>query len=316
MEKFKNNKKTFKILVCCFAVLIISCSLCIYFAYTVDSFKPTYGITTTSVNLRYNPSTSSNVIKVIPKNTNVKLVGTIGDFYVVQLNTNEIGLLSKNYIKSTSTIPSNAKTYTSLGKVSAIITNNNVNFRHGPGTNFNSIQTLNSKDTVTVIGQIDNWYIAINSKNNVGTIYKDYVKLNSKTETSNTTTTSTDNVQLVLNLINNARKTEGLTPLKLGSTLPKVAQLKADDMVKNNYFSHTSPTYGSPFDMMKKYNVSYLSAGENIAGNPSITNAVNSWLKSSTHKQNLLSPKFNYIGIGVAKSNVYGYIIVAMFAQA
>lgn len=102
----------------------------------------------------------------------------------------------------------------------------------------------------------------------------------------------------------------------LGSTLPKVAKIKADDMVKNNYFSHTSPTYGSPFEMMQKYNVSYLSAGENIAGNPSITDAVASWLKSSTHKQNLLSEKFNYIGIGITKSNVYGYIIVVMFAQS
>lgn len=119
-----------------------------------------------------------------------------------------------------------------------------------------------------------------------------------------------------MDLINAARKENDLKPLILGSTLPKVAKIKADDMVKNNYFSHTSPTYGSPFEMMQKYNVSYLSAGENIAGNPSITDAVASWLKSSTHKQNLLSEKFNYIGIGIAKSNVYGYIIVAMFAQS
>lgn len=148
-------------------------------------------------------------------------------------------------------------------------------------------------------------------------MHKDYVKLSSNTTTSsNIQTNSTDNETLVLDLINAARKENGLKPLTLGATLPKVAKIKADDMVKNNYFSHTSPTYGSPFEMMQKYNVSYLSAGENIAGNPSITDAVASWLKSSTHKQNLLSEKFNYIGIGIAKSNVYGYIIVAMFAQS
>ena len=97
--------------------------------------------------------------------------------------------------------------------------------------------------------------------------------------------------------------------------LTNVAQIKADDMVKNNYFSHTSSSYGSPFEMMQGFGISYKSAGENIAGNPSITDAVNSWLASSTHKTNLLSKNFNYIGIGLTKSNTYGYIIVAMFIQ-
>lgn len=317
MQIIKNNKKIFKILICTFFLFTISCGLAMHLAYTVDSFKPTYGITTANVNFRFNPSTSSDVIKVIPKNTNVKIVGTIDNFYIVQLDSDEVGLLSKDYVKSGTASPKNAKTYTSLGKVSASITSNNVNFRQGSGTNFAKIQTLNSKDNVTVIGQIGDWYVAITNKNNIGAVHKDYVKLSSNTTTSsNIQTNSTNNETLVLDLINVARKENGLKPLTLGATLPKVAKIKANDMVQNNYFSHASPTYGSPFEMMQKYNVSYLSAGENIAGNPSITDAVSSWLKSSTHKQNLLSEKFNYIGIGISKSNVYGYVIVAMFAQS
>ena len=318
MNKVIKKTIKIKIVLVSIALLVLTCGLAVTFAYTIDSFKPTYGTTTTNVNFRYNPSTNYNAIKVIPKNTNVKLVGTIGNFYIVQLNSNEVGLLSKDYIKSSNTSPKDAKTYTSLGKITASITNNNVNFRQGPGTNFKSIQSLNTKENITIIGQIDNWYIAISSKNNIGAVYKDYVKLNGTTNNSNTQvpSTSTSNIEIVLKLINDARTADGLPKLKLGATLPKVAQHKADDMVKNNYFSHTSPTYGSPFDMMKKYNVSYLSAGENIAGNPSIENAVSSWLNSSTHKQNLLSPKYNYIGIGITKSDIYGYIIVAMFAQS
>lgn len=52
-------------------------------------------------------------------------------------------------------------------------------------------------------------------------------------------------------------------------------------MVDNNYFSHTSPTYGSPFDMMKNFRISYKTAGENIAGNSSNSGAVNAWMNSA-----------------------------------
>lgn len=146
-------------------------------------------------------------------------------------------------------------------------------------------------------------------------IYNPYITLKS-TSSNNTTTTTQNvdsNVNLVLNLINEARTKAGVRPLTLGTTLPKIAKLKAQDMVKNSYFSHTSSTYGTPFKMMENYGIDYKTAGENIAGNPDITAAVNSWLASDTHKQNLLSTAYNYIGIGIEKSDTYGYIIVAMF---
>ena len=75
-------------------------------------------------------------------------------------------------------------------------------------------------------------------------------------------------------------------------------------MVNKNYFSHTSPTYGSPFDMMKKFNISYKAAGENIAkGQTSPAQVVNSWMNSQGHRENILSTKFTDIGIGVAKDS-------------
>lgn len=84
-------------------------------------------------------------------------------------------------------------------------------------------------------------------------------------------------------------------------------------MVNNNYFSHQSPTYGSPFEMLNKFNISYKTAGENIAGNSSNTAAVTAWMNSSGHRANILNSNFNYTGIGVIKGSKYGKIYVQMF---
>ena len=86
-------------------------------------------------------------------------------------------------------------------------------------------------------------------------------------------------------------------------------------MVDSNYFSHNSPTYGSPFDMLKNFKISYKSAAENIAANSSNSNAVTSWMNSSGHKSNILNGKYNYTGIGVVSSSKYGKIFVQMFIE-
>ncbi len=91
----------------------------------------------------------------------------------------------------------------------------------------------------------------------------------------------------VFNLINQQRINNGLPALKVDNEVKRVARIKAQDMVDNNYFSHTSPTYGSPFDMLKSFKISYNSAGENIAGNSSNSGAVNAWMNSSGHKANI-----------------------------
>ncbi len=71
-------------------------------------------------------------------------------------------------------------------------------------------------------------------------------------------------------------------------------------MENNNYFSHTSPTYGSPFDMIKNAGISYKSAGENIAKGQKTAEAVfNAWMNSEGHRANILSSNFTQMGIGV-----------------
>lgn len=130
--------------------------------------------------------------------------------------------------------------------------------------------------------------------------------------TSNTTSLSSDEKE-VFDLINKQRTNNGLTALKMDAEALNVARIKAQDMVDNNYFSHNSPIYGSPFDMLKSFKVTYKTAGENIAGNSSNSGAVNAWMNSSGHKANILNSSFNYTGIGVVKSSKYGKIYVQIF---
>lgn len=105
----------------------------------------------------------------------------------------------------------------------------------------------------------------------------------------------------VLDLVNKERTSRGLQALKFNSELSNVATLKSQDMIDKNYFDHTSPTYGSPFDMMKKFGISYTSAGENIAmGQETPQEVMNAWMNSDGHRKNILNPDFTELGVGIA----------------
>ena len=104
--------------------------------------------------------------------------------------------------------------------------------------------------------------------------------------------------QEMLGYINSARAQANLSPLTLDSRLCNGAYLKSQDMAVNGYFSHTSPTYGSTFDMMKNLGITYRSAAENIARNRSVLSAHNAFMNSSGHRANILNPAFNKIGLG------------------
>jgi uncharacterized YkwD family protein len=106
----------------------------------------------------------------------------------------------------------------------------------------------------------------------------------------------------VVNLVNQERAKAGLAPLSSDKALSAMALDKAKDMYNNNYFDHTSPRYGSPFDMMKSYGIRFSYAGENIAkGQRSPQEVMNAWMNSPGHRQNIMSP--NYTKIGTAYYN-------------
>lgn len=108
----------------------------------------------------------------------------------------------------------------------------------------------------------------------------------------------------VIRLVNEERKKEGLAPFTHSLELSKVARAKSQDMADNNYFSHTSPTYGDPFAMMKSFGIKYRTAGENIAkGYNSAESVVKDWMNSSGHRANILNPSFTKIGVGYVNTN-------------
>jgi uncharacterized YkwD family protein len=110
----------------------------------------------------------------------------------------------------------------------------------------------------------------------------------------------------VVDLTNKERAKYGLPALKVDPKLSKMARDKAQDMHDKNYFSHNSPTYGSPFQMMDQYGIQYNAAGENIAmGQPSPQEVVNGWMNSKGHRENILNKNFNYIGVGYVKEGNY-----------
>ena len=107
----------------------------------------------------------------------------------------------------------------------------------------------------------------------------------------------------VVSLVSSERVAQGIAALQCDSKLSEIAQQKAEDMAKNQYFSHTSPTYGSAFDMLKAAGYSYKTAGENIAmGQKSAASVMDGWMHSSGHRANILHTSYEKIGVGYAVS--------------
>lgn len=110
----------------------------------------------------------------------------------------------------------------------------------------------------------------------------------------------------VVRLINEIRVKNGLSELTYDWELSRVARYKSQDMKDNRYFSHTSPVYGSPFQMIKNFGISYRSAGENIAKGYATPQAVvNAWMNSEGHRANILNASFTRIGVGYVAGGNY-----------
>lgn len=116
----------------------------------------------------------------------------------------------------------------------------------------------------------------------------------------------------VIRLVNEIRVQNGLKALTKNWELCRVARYKSQDMVDRHYFSHTSPTYGSPFQMMKSFGITYRTAGENIAyGYRTPQAVVDGWMNSSGHRANILNSSYTQIGVGyVANGNYWTQMFI------
>ncbi|NLH96691.1 MAG: SH3 domain-containing protein [Clostridiaceae bacterium] len=221
--------------------------------------------------------------------------------------------------------PAFEKMDSSTGEVNVSV----LNLREGPSTDYPTIGKLSKGQVLTVMGRLGDWYAVYDpDTGRVGAVYGRYldvedvtvpVSANVAEKKEKTSPPSsgkivlTEDEQKLLELVNKAREENGLEPLAIDENLMKVARIKAKDMVENNYFSHQSPTYGSPFDMMRQFDNTFKSAGENIAGNKTVEGAFKAWMSSETHKKNILNPGFKVTGIGIENSPTYGKILVQQF---
>ena len=215
--------------------------------------------------------------------------------------------------------------YYKLDFQTGLVTATNLYVRNGPGTQYKVVTSVPKNTYIRVLAGIGDWYVVQVEGDYIGAANKKYIKpiypgtsgntstSGGSTNTTQTTSEMTSDEQEVFRLINEQRVANGLTALKVNTEVQRVAKIKAQEMVNRNYFSHTSPTYGSPFDMLKSFKISYKTAGENIAGNSSNSDAVKAWMNSPGHRANILNSSFNYTGIGVVNGSKYGKIFVQMF---
>jgi hypothetical protein len=106
---------------------------------------------------------------------------------------------------------------------------------------------------------------------------------------------------------NQARTTDNLPDLTISPLLTAAAQGKANDMVANNYFAHTSPQGVTPWDWFSKVGYQYSFAGENLAVNfVDSQDVTNAWMSSPEHRANILNGQYTEIGIATAQGTYEG----------
>lgn len=193
--------------------------------------------------------------------------------------------------------------------------------KSGTSANASNMLTLKRGTAVKVLGKIDSWYVVLPSNNIVGlipissTVPQTTAAPQTIPNVQNTTGTSTlasDETNMV-SLVNAERAKIGASALSINPQLTQIARLKSQDIATKNYFSHTSPTYGSPFEMMKTYGISYLYAGENLALNATVQAAHQALMNSPGHKANILNKNFNQVGIGVVTKSDGSRVYTQMF---
>ena len=214
----------------------------------------------------------------------------------------------------------NRNILTLFGKVIA----ESLKIRSGLSTENTHIGLLAKNDTVHIYGKVDNWYIIKTENNLVEAVSADYIEGSYASENTIETSANIEtpeasspllsqDEQIFFNLINNQRMANNLPSFEIDEAMLNVARLKANDIVENKYFSHTSPTLGTFFEMLANHHISYSNASENIARNVNADGAIESLMASESHKKNILSEDFNYTGIAVVNSVEYGKIFVEIF---
>lgn len=259
-----------------------------------------YGkVTASCLNVRCGPGITYNRVGKIYKDDYVDVFAKVGNWYIVKTDDDLVGAVSSDYLEA---VYDEAERYSQSDDVSDNTENlNNTSENVTESTN-SELNTSETVDTDSSQEDTENINEQTTAEEVIAEEFANSEEL-------------TEDEQEFLDLINANREANGLQALEIDSEVQNVARLKAEDLVQNNYFDHNSETYGDIQNMLTTFGVSYSSAGENIAGNSSLSKAVEAWMNSENHKVNILSESYNYTGIAIAESETYGKIFVEVFVQ-
>jgi uncharacterized YkwD family protein len=263
-------------------------------------------VTASFLNVRSMPSTSGAKLGVLSKGMVVSVKRAANGWAEINYK-GKTAYVSSKYLQLNGQAPVVNKT--------AQVTASVLNVRSMPSTSGAIRGTLVKNQVVPVTQVLSNGWVQIVFNGKTAYVSGKYVIIgNQTTQPTNPTNPPTAPTnpnpapaagQLsayelkVVELTNAERAKAGLPALQIDPKLSQLARLKSQDMLNKNYFSHTSPTYGSPFDMMKQFGITYRSAGENIAmGQRTPEEVVSAWMNSPGHKANILNSSYTHIGVG------------------
>ena len=121
--------------------------------------------------------------------------------------------------------------------------------------------------------------------------------------------------EYIFDMINKERRDRGIQELEYSSEISRVARMKSQDMVENNYFAHQSPTYGSAGDMLRDEGISFTVSKENLARASNVRSAHSMLMSSSGHRSGILGQRYTHVGVGVVETSRGGVKVTQIFVQ-
>ncbi len=259
-------------------------------------------VTADNANIRTGCSPTAPVVQSTNKNDSYDVVSKVSDWFAVKLPSNQIGFIPQGQVKPIVVDDNRPEMPPAAAGATP----------QGPTTGGTSPQTPSLLGVTPPIPSTTG--ITPQTPSTTGTTPQTTPAPKTPTTQANSTSLTSMEQQMIT-LVNQARSQNNLPALQVDMQVTNVARVKAQDMIDNNYFSHNSPKYGSPFDMMKSFGVHYVKAAENIAGNQNVQNAHNAFMNSPGHRQNILNPDYTHIGIGIKQGGQYGNMFSQMFVS-
>ena len=251
---------------------------------------------------------SYNRVGKLYKGDYVDVFAKVGGWYIIKADDDLVGAVSSDYLEAV---------YNEEERYSNVEQESSEEMIEEKNTSSESEENLNNTENA-----VDSSSESVENNKSEEEINTDDNNLNDSSTTQEVISEEfanseelTKDEQEFLDLINANREANGLKALEVDPEVQNVARLKAKDLVDNNYFAHNSETYGDIQNMLNTFEISYTSAGENIAGDSSLAKAVEAWMNSENHKVNILSENYNYTGIAIEESKDYGKIFVEVFIQ-